>query len=690
MSVMRLKMSHHVRLLPILGLPFALLLVGIFLASPLQGEVLRVEVESRELVLEGRAFGPAGAYEKLTGWMVFGFDPENPANRRIVDLALAPRNARGLVEARANFMVLQPVDPALRRGVAFVEVSNRGGKAGLSYFNRAQGSLDPHEEAHFGDGLLMRMGLTVIWVGWQWDIPAEGHRLRLETPVAQNADGSIIQGLVRSDWTVDETVRTLSLGHRGPASYRVADPASPQNVLTVRSGREAPRQTVPRDRWSFAREADAEAVMSDGGHLYMAEGFQEGMIYELVYVAENPVISGLGLAAVRDVMSYARHNPESLFPVKKGVAFGVSQTGRFLRHFLYDGFNTDEAGRQVYDGMLIHTAGAGRGSFNHRFAQPSRDAHRYSAFFYPTDIFPFTSQALLDPLTGRRDGLLTHAIREDHVPRIFQSNSGYEYWGRGAGLIHTTVDGSGDVAPFPGERIYHHSSGQHFLGAFPPPDGSRMGEGPAYRGNPVDFLLTLRALMVRMVEWVDGGQEPPPSRYPRAADGTLVHPLETGFPAIPGVETPTVIHQAYRANYGPRWEEGIVDNQPPELGPIFPARVSPVDEVGNEVAGVRTVEVRVPLATYTPWNLRWGFRGSPEELTDFLGSYIPLPVTEADRSRAGDPRPSVESLYESRDDYLAQAREAARTLVSQGFLLEEDVVRVMDRSRAHWDWLHTR
>jgi len=233
---------------------------------------------------------------------------------------------------------------------------------------------------------------------------------------------------------------------------------------------------------------------------------------------------GLGFAAIRDLIAYAKYDPSSPFPVRSGIAIGISQTGRFLRHLLYQGFNSDERGRKAFDGLMIHTAGAGRGSFNHRFGQPSRDAHRYSAFFYPTDIFPFSSRAQVDPVTGATDGLFAHTFNADHLPYVFYTNTGYEYWGRAAALITTTVDGKRDMDLYPNERFYHLASGQHFVERFPPGDASKLPDAQAYRGNPLNFLVTMRALLTRMVEWVRDGAEPPLNAYPRIDSGTLVPP----------------------------------------------------------------------------------------------------------------------------------------------------------------------
>lgn len=662
-----------------------LLLGALVLPALSQAEVLRVEIHAREAVLGGKTFGAYGPYEVVRGRIVFGFDPANPMNAALVDLGRAPRNADGLVEAWANFVALQPVDPARGRGVALVEVSNRGGKFSPRYFNRAANSrLDPASPDSFGDELLMRQGLTVIWIGWQYDVPLREGILRLHVPRAANADGSPLTGLARSDWTVDEPASGLPVSHRDHISYLVADPEHPDNVLTVRAGRDAPRRVIPRDQWAFVI-TKTDTTLGDAMTIRLDGGFEAGQIYELVYRAQAPALVGLGLAAIRDVISYAKYDEGSIFPVRYGLAAGVSQTGRFLRHFLYQGFNTDEQGRVAYDGMMIITAGAGRGSFNHRFAQPSRDAHRYSAFFYPTDLFPFTSRVQED--RGRADGLLAHLHDPAHAPKIFYINTGYEYWGRAASLIHTTPDGAADVEPLENERIYHLASGQHFAWGFPPPDQTQIGQAPAYRGNPLDYSVNYRALLVRLVEWVDADKAPPPSAYPRRADGTLVPISEVAFPAIPGLPFPEVIHVAYRADYGPRWPDGIIDRQPPTLGDSFPSLVSQVDALGNEVAGVRNVEVRVPLGTYTPWNLRFGLPGGNGELTDFFGSYSPLRRTDAEKTARADPRPSIASLYDGRAAYLARVREEAQALIREGFLLPDDQARVMDRAAAYWNWI---
>ena len=640
--------------------------------NPAAAAVSRVTIQSRQDVLGGRPFGTVGGYEKLTGVVELSLDPDHPANATIVDLKRAPRDAAGRVVASANFMVLRPKTLPRERAVALLEVSNRGGKAALPYFAHAAWSRDPKADADFGDALPLRLGLTMIWVGWQFDVPRADGVLRLDAPVATDS-GRPIEGLVRSDWTVDERTSTLALGHRGHRPYPVADADRPDTVLSERDGRLAPRRVVPRDQWRFV---DGDTRIAHD------RGFEPGKIYELVYRARDPVVVGVGLAMIRDMMSYAKYDPASLFPVRAGIGLGISQTGRFLRHFVYQGFNTDEARRQVFDGLFVHTAGAGRGSFNHRFAQPSRDAHRFSAFFYPTDLYPFSGRSPRDPETGATDGLFAH---ETHLPKIFFTNTGYEYWGRAASLLHTTPTADADVEPAPNERIYHLAGAQHFV-VDRPVMSDRSQVVVAYRGSPLDFHPALRSLLTRLIEWVRDGREPPPSAYPRLDAGTLVAVDRVRAPSIPGVSWPQVAHEAHRVDYGPRWSDGVITLEPPRLGKPFPVRVPQVDADGNELNGVRSLELLAPLATYTPWRSRGGAI-NPGELVDFYGTFIPFARDAAERERRRDPRASVAERYGDRARYTEVVRRHADALVRMGFLLLDDVPRVVENAERAWLWL---
>ena len=653
------------------GFYLALFFGGFALTN--EAAVVDIKVESRTKVLQGKEFGAIGAYEKLEGVVTFALDPTNEANAKIVDLNKAPHNMEGLVYAQANFMVLQPVDASKAAGIGVLEVSNRGGKALLPYFNAANQSNNPTKDKDFGDGLLMRRGYTLMWVGWQWDVPSAPKALQLMAPIAKDK-GETIKGWLRSDRLMDQDDSFISVSHRNHYPYVAIDQTDPGNILTERDSRDGPRNVVPREKWSFLNGSSSV----DGADFITKEGgFAAGKIYEIVYRSQDPRVVGMGFAAVRDFMSYAKYEPSSLFKVKHGVAFGVSQTGRFLRHFLYEGFNKNERDRQVFDGMFIHTAGAGRGSFNHRFAQPSRDGHRFSAFNYPTDLFPFTGE----PQTDAELGITASALPKTHRPKIFYTNSGYEYWGRAASLIHTTIDGKKDIEPLENERIYHLASGQHFVIPFAPRD--KLPGTEVYLGNSLDYMVNLRALLPRLADWVSKGDAPPNSAYPRVSGGMLVEPLSMRFPKVAGMSAAKLAHVPQRMDFGPRWQQGIIDIEPPKLGKPYGVLIPQVDEFGNELGGIRNVEIAVPLGTYTPWALRTGLSGAQVELRDFYGTWLPLPKEPS----AQDMRPAIKTRYENKDDYLDQVKRANKSLTESGYLLEEDIPRTLERANQTWDWI---
>ncbi len=628
--------------LPARSLVVAVLALG---AARTPAQVEKVEITERRPFAGGAAFGAIGAYEELRGMVHFALDPAAPPNQGVVDLGLAKQGPDGLVRARANLVVLQPLDPERRR-LGLFEVSNRGGRASLGQFNRASGA-DPA-----GDGLLMQLGLTVVWVGWQWDVPDGGDRMKLWAPVVRGPDDAPITGPVRCDWTVDADAKTLELGHRGHVPYPVHEPESARHHLTWRDGRDAGRHEVSRDQWRFS---------ADGRAIEIVDGvFAGGRIYELVYEGCDPVVTGLGLTALRDLGSFARHAAECPFPVRHTMAVGISQTGRFLRHFVHQGFNQDAEGRRVFDGMLVLTAGAGRGSFNHRFAQPSRDAHRYSAFYFPTDLFPFSAAGQTDPETGVTDGLLA-GVPDAMRPRLLLVNTGYEYWGRAAALVHTSIDGERDLPDEPDVRVHHVAGAQHYPGA-------------SDRGNPIDLRATYRAMLAALVGWVDRDEAPPPSRVPRIADGGLVPVAALAKPAIPGLTWPRAAHFARRVDYGPDFaQRGIVTLEPPVSGAPFPALVPQVDGDGNERGGLRPWELRAPLGTFTPWSLRTGLPGGNGELQDFTGRFVPFPRDEL-RARYGD-----------RDGYLRRLGEVTAAMVEERLLLPADAVLARRLGGALWD-----
>lgn len=645
--------------------------------------VVSLEITERRTVLNGQAFGLAGAYEVVQGKARFAVDRRNPVNAPITDLKLAPANRQGEVEFSADIYVLKPVDLDKGNGTALLEINNRGGKGALSMFNRAAGSLDPTSAEHFGDGLLLEQGYTLVWVGWQHDPPPSGGRMHLYPAVARGRDGQPIRGLARADFVKTDRESSHSLADRNHVAYPVADPTAAENVLTVRDDVESSRQVIPREKWRFARMENGEPV-NDATQVWLEGGFEPGKIYEVVYVVEDPPLVGLGPAAVRDFISYLKYESSESLRVEPGaieqaIGFGISQSGRFLRTFLYQGFNEDEQGRRVFDGVLSHVAGGGRGGFNHRFAQPSRDAQPFANLFYPVDIFPFSDVVQKDPVSGWEDGILArYEDRPELLSKIFYTNSSYEYWGRAASLIHTTIDAKRDVEVPENVRIYHVAGTTHGPGSFPAREAA--GEQP---GNTVDYRWALRGLLQAMQRWIAKDEAPPDSRYARIADGTLVAPEALHWPALPGVRFSTNVHKAYRADYGPRfYSQGIVDNQPPKILGAYPMLVPAVDADGNETTGIRLPLVAVPLATHTGWNV---VRGDLDQIVAMQGSWLPFAQTKAERERSGDPRQSIAERYPSREAYVGRVSEVALDLVEQGYLLEQDAAAVIDEAAGRWD-----
>ncbi len=644
--------------------------------SPAAAEVVRIEVTSRADVAGGKAFGATGPYEKLSGRIYFEVDPSLAPNKIITDIDKAPKNARGRVEFSSDFFLIKPKQIERGNGTVLYEVSNRGGKGMLAFYNQATGSLDPTTEAQMGDGFLMTQGFTLLWVGWQFDPPHREGLVRVYAPIATDY-GKPITGIVRSEVIVSRVTADASLADRDHIAYTVANPNDPANTLTVRDSIEGARRFIPKSEWKL-----------DGGRVYLTGGFQPGKIYEVVYKAQDPPVAGVGAAAVRDVISHLKYASSFVLgdalsipagSIQRAIAFGVSQSGRFLRTYLYYGFNEDERNRKVFDGVMAHVAGGGRGSFNLRFSQPSRDGHPFLNKFYPTDIFPFTDTVQTDPQTGDKDGLMLR-VKPELTPKIFYTNSSYEYWGRAASLIHTAIDGQTD-APVPDStRIYVFAGGQHGPAAFPP--RKSIGQN---LNNPNDYRWSMRALLVGMNRWIKDGVAPPASRHPRLEDKTLVQIDAMKFPSLAGVGKPTEAHKAYRVFYGLDFaSKGIISVDPPETNSAFPILVPQVDNDGNELAGVKMPEISVPLATYTGWNLFNAESGPSSLLSSMQGSYIPLPRTRTDRERAKDPRTSIEERYQSRERYLALVTAAAQDLVKQRYLLEDDVDNVVKRADDHW------
>ncbi len=641
--------------------------------------VTSLEIARRSVVLDGQPFGAAGAYEKIVGVLRFGVDPTHPANQAITDSGLAEQSSEGLVESAADFYLLRPVDPARGNHRLLLDIPNRGRKVALGMFNSTVRVPDPTTAEDFGNGFLMRHGYTVAWCGWQHDVPRQDGLLALTVPVARGDHGPI-SGPVLCEWRPNSRVETLPMADRYHIAQSTADLDDPAARLTVREHAGAPAVAIARAAWRFA----------DATHISLTGGFEPGKIYELVYRAENPPLVGLGLLAVRDTAAWLRLGSAATGNPCAGAldhayVIGVSQTGRFLRHLLYLGLNEDEAGRKVFDGVIAHIAGARRGEFNQRFGQPSLNATSSVG-----SLFPFTDTSAVDRVTGKRGAQLARLEARGTVPKIVAVNTSAEYWRGDASLVHSDVEGTRDIAPHPETRLYLFAGCQHTPGTLPPPDADpNTGSRGLHTFNVVDYSPLLRAILTNLDRWVADGVEPPPSVVPSLADGTGV-PAEAArehFTRIPGVRFPDRIERPRRLDFGPEVGRGIIHELPPKIGAPFASFVPSVDADGNDIPGIRPVELGAPLATFTGWNPRHPDQGGPGDLMSMLGSTLPFARTRAAREASGDPRASIEERYGSREVYLARAREAAEHLVAERHMLAEDIDAVVERAGRLWDFI---
>lgn len=666
-------------------------LLGCLLVLPLTGpaEIVRLEVRETIPFAGGREFGAAGAYERISGRLWFAVDPEAPANARVHDLRLAPRNADGRVEGWTDFCLLKPVNPGKGNGRLLYDVANRGNKLALWTFNSGERSNDPRSEAHAGNGFLMRGGWSLLWTGWNGEVQEDGsNRLLAGLPPA----GQGITGPAHLEISTTEKVfsRAFSWSPWGVSkAFPAADLDTGKARLTLRPDRYSAAVELSPGDWAFARWEDGRAV-PDATHVHVREGFRPGWLYDLVYTASQPRVNGLGLAALRDAVAFFRHADHdtrgTVNPLRgtlrQAVLFGISQSARLGHHFFHEGFNTDEAGRQVFEGALLHVAGAGRGAFNHRFRMTTDYGTQHEGQLSGSELFPLAPVPVMDPVSGQSGDTLERARAAGHVPKLIFTQTSTEYWSRAASLLHMDPQGTRDLELPPEVRVYLVAGAQH------------LGGGEADRGNcqqPRNTLddrgPVLRAQLVALEGWVGDQKAPPPSRHPRLADGTLVtrEAVVSGFPKIPGLNLPAHHYEPARLDFGPRFDaEGIADQVPPAVGVTYRTLLPAVDADGNETCGILLPEVAVPLGTHTGWNLRASGVGAETMLSPLDGMFLPFARTAAER--AGDSRRSIQERYPTRADYLDRITRAALALQGEGFLLAEDVVVILQRAATRDFW----
>jgi hypothetical protein len=651
--------------------------------APAQAAVERVEVLERTPFADGASFGESGAYEKIRAIAHFALDPAAAANARIVDLKLAPRDSRGRVTFDSEFLMLRPAKA--QASTLIYDVNNRGSIAILGQINgRSPAGNDPTTAADAGDGFLMRHGFTLLFSAWTWDVapPPPGTKpLIFAPPIAKGSGTGAITGPVENEFIVNQAAEVAAYAGLRGLTYEPAVPDDPSALLTERARPDGARRPISRARWRFV----APEQVGGPGRVRLDGGFQPGTLYELTYTAKDPFVTGAGLAGIRDLLAWLRDHPfEGAPPPRKVLIFGISQSGRLIGRMLHDGLDVDETGRLAFDGAYMQVPGAGGSAgFNSRFAQPTRHPSVLEEHDYPSDEFPFATAPSRDPVTGKTASTLDHARdAQGRVPKLIIVNNSTEYWNRDASLTTTTPDGARDVAPVADARVYGLMGAQHYVGR------SRSRAPYVNCVSTTDHYLVMRALIVALDRWTNSGEPPPASAYPQLSDGTLVTvaAYRAAFPKGLGLVPPEQNLREPRLDFGPRFQgEAVASRVPPRHGPAYETRVPAPDADGNDRGGVRLVELQVPLGTHTGWNGRAPETGFAWATARWDGSFVPFARTQAERRAAGDPRPSLQERYPTREDFIAKVRKAASQQIAEGFLLQEDEERAVSENLGLYD-----
>ncbi len=656
-------MSKHKNAIKLLLSSLALILGAVSQAEVRQFDVVSVESPA----FDGRTFGDVGQYQKITAKATIAIDPDHELNRGIVDLDIAPVNADGLVEAVADVVILRPVDLAKGSGRIFYEVLNRGDKITFVLLNDAPW-VEYYTDLEIGNGYLMREGYSIVWSGWQGDLPPGKNRMTLDVPVLQGVTGTVRDEIIFKH-AYNPFVATLS--------YPAATLDPNQATLTVRARQTAKRAT-PDDlgfEFFYQDKSGIWPYTPDQIIIHRPQGFDASAIYEFTYEARDPRVMGLAFASVRDVVSFLRYDLSNDNPLlvegkpasQFAYGMGISQSGRFVRDFIYQGFNEDERGRMVFDAVLPDVAGSRKTWTNFRFAQPGRYSREHESHLQPGDQFPFTYGVTEDHLPGKVDGILKRCQERGNCPKIIHTDTSTEFWQARASLVVTDTRGN-DITLPDNVRAYLMSGTEHSVGFGGEPSQTAYCQNlhnPLHNGGP------MRALLHSLDLWVRKGVEPPPSAYPSRGDGTLVLAKDLDFPRLPGVEYDGLVNGVRVTDYA---------TFPPSEGAPYPVFVPNVDDDGNDIAGIRLPYVDVPLATYLGWNLTRApyAKGA---LCSVTGSTLPFPATRAEREATGDSRLSVNERYSSHEDYVNKVTNAVQRMVDKHWLLEEDFDHYVETAR---------
>jgi len=618
---------------------------------------MRVTFTKIEPFAAGVSLGQSGAYERVVGVICGSLDPLDVRNDYIANLQKATRNAAGLVEYESDLFMLRPTDPKKRNGKVFYDVTNRGGKPVLPWLNEApettvSNNNDPRSLSDAGNRFLLEDGWTLLWSGWDATVAFGQATMGIRLPFATN-NGNPIVKRIREDFVPGQRNGNTVF----PLTYEIADYDQSFARLTIRAREKDEFTEISADRWRYDGPRSVK-LLPDG------TDFEQSAIYDFWYPAKNPSTLGIGLAAVRDALSWMRF--ESGERVDSVIGFGVSLSGRFLREFIGLGLNRDIAGRQLFDGVLIYIAGASRTFTNFEFGQPARTRTQHRDHNVPEIWFPFAYAESRDPVSGAEASLLT---RDTTGLRIMSVNSSTEYWMKGASIIHTDPEGKTDLVLPNNVRVYLIAGTQH--GAIP---SQRQGKGEcSCIRNPHSPSPVLRALVVALDRWVSNGIVPPASCVPTLADSTLVSVAELCFPYVPGLPGPDSANEIV-----PTFD--WID-PPRHIPSPYRPMVCAVDKDGNEIAGIRTPDIAVPVGTHTGWNYH-DTTSTCRELCHQSGAFVPFAHKEQERASSGDTRLSLEERYISKADYVERVRKVVTELVERRLLLEDDGTIYIARAQA--------
>ncbi len=644
------------------------------LFTSLQAKVSHIDIQSTALYQNGKKFGDIGTYDLLKGKVYFEIDPLASINQAVVDVRLAKRNEAGMVLFSADIALIMPTDKSKINGSLIYEFNNRGGM------------LLPYVDAE--TNALFSRGFVFVSTGWIGELLPNKNKLRLCAPVAYGENQSTLTGKIRQEIIGQKGKKRLSVNGFGHGAYEPTGRGYKTATLTKRMRESNPRQVVPTDKFFLESNWSTYDCERDGLpkiELIMADSFEANYIYELIYEAKNPIVQGLGFAGIRDIISFLRYETIDANPlldfsnqpfIKHTISFGISQSGRAIRMFLYEGFNEDEQGRKVFDGAVPMVAGAGMGFFNHRFASPTRFSTQRESHLFPADMFPFTYGESTDLFSGAKDGILKRAIAKKVVPKIIHIQSSAEYWHRCAALSHIRQSPIADDILPENVRLYA-IVGQHGAGNGVP-SNKKAG---TLAINHTNYSPFVRTLLVALDDWIKTDKTPPPSVYPTFKNGTLVewHAAKVGWKKLPDVAYPKVIQQAYTADFGPNFSSTkYITQHPPMINQKYPIYLPKLDADNNELGMLKVPAVAVPTGTYTGWNLRTPKMGASGELLRLTGGYIPFPKTKKGQRITKDPRKSIAERYANFDAYLTSYKKATDNLVQKGYLLEEEVKGILE------------